>query len=69
MSAEERLLAERLAVFPAGADVVTATAICADDRLPADAVDRILLALVEKSLLQAARRRGPAPFPDAGDHP
>ena len=32
---EERLLAERLAVFAAGATVEAATAVCADDRLDA----------------------------------
>jgi len=47
----ERLLAERLAVFPAGATVESATAVCADDRLPAADVSDLLLALVDKSLL------------------
>ncbi|WP_375422812.1 BTAD domain-containing putative transcriptional regulator [uncultured Friedmanniella sp.] len=52
LSPEERLLAERLAVFPAGADVGAAQAVCGDDRLDAAAVDDLLLALVDKSLLQ-----------------
>jgi len=47
----ERLLAERLAVFPAGATVESATAVCADDRLPRAEVSDLLLALVDKSLL------------------
>lgn len=51
LSPAERLLAERLSVFPAGTDVESAVAVCADARLPADEVDALLLALVEKSLL------------------
>ncbi|WP_420123240.1 BTAD domain-containing putative transcriptional regulator [Nakamurella sp.] len=51
LDADERLLAERLAVFPAGATVAAATAVCADDRLPAGAVGDLVLALVDKSLL------------------
>jgi hypothetical protein len=51
LSPAERLLAERLSVFPAGTDVEAATAVCADARLPAAEVDALLLALVEKSLL------------------
>ncbi|MBB3326170.1 BTAD domain-containing putative transcriptional regulator [Microlunatus antarcticus] len=58
LSPAERLLAERLAVFPAGTDVETAVAVCADDRLPADEVDALLLALVEKSLLRATEADG-----------
>lgn len=50
----QRLLAERLAVFPAGATVETATAVCADDRLPADAISDGLTSLVDKSLLQSS---------------
>ena len=45
------MLAERLAVFPAGATVESAVAVCADDRLPAADVSDLLLALVDKSLL------------------
>ena len=48
----ERLLAERLAVFPAGCDAASATEICADDRIPAGVVEQLLAALVDKSLLQ-----------------
>ena len=47
----ERLLAERLAVFPAGATVHSATAVCGDDRLPADEIGDLLLSLVDRSLL------------------
>ena len=48
---DERLLAERLAVFPSGTTVAAATAVCADARLPAGAVGDLMLALVDKSLL------------------
>lgn len=47
---QERTLAQRLAVFPAGATADSARAVCAD---VAD-VDAILDALVDKSLLQVA---------------
>ncbi|HEY9294697.1 MAG TPA: BTAD domain-containing putative transcriptional regulator [Microlunatus sp.] len=48
----ERLLTTRLAVFPAGAGIDTATSICADDQLPTEAVSDLLIALADKSLLQ-----------------
>ncbi|WP_395728601.1 BTAD domain-containing putative transcriptional regulator [Nakamurella sp.] len=48
---DERLLAERLAVFPAGANLDAATEVCADARLPADDVGDLVLSLVDKSLL------------------
>ena len=51
LAPDERLLAERLAVFPAGATVDTAVAICGDDLLPAADIGDLLLALVDKSLL------------------
>lgn len=51
LAPDERLLAERLAVFPAGATVDTAMAICSDDLLPASDIGDLLLALVDKSLL------------------
>lgn len=51
LAPDERLLAERLSVFPAGATVETAAAVCADDLLPAASVGDLLLALVDKSLL------------------
>ena len=52
LSPDERLLAERLSVFPVGATEVAAEAVCGDDRLPAEAVGGLLLSLVDKSLLQ-----------------
>ena len=48
----ERLLAERFAVFPAGATHAAVAAVCADRELPADDVDVLLSSLVDKSLLQ-----------------
>ena len=57
LSGPERVLAERLSVFPAGATVATATAVCADDdgAGPAAAqVPDLLDSLVDKSLLQVS---------------
>jgi predicted ATPase/DNA-binding SARP family transcriptional activator len=50
----ERLLAERLAVFPAGATVRSATAVCSDEQVPAGDIADLLASLVDKSLLQLA---------------
>ncbi|MEO9237305.1 MAG: AfsR/SARP family transcriptional regulator, partial [Jatrophihabitantaceae bacterium] len=50
----ERLLAERLAIFPSGASVDSAVAVCAGDQLPAIEVPELLSALVDKSLLQVS---------------
>jgi predicted ATPase len=52
LTGPERLLAERLAVFPGGATEETATAICADELLSAQDIGDLLIALTEKSLLQ-----------------
>lgn len=58
---DERLLAERLAVFPAGATEAAAVQVCADDSAASDAdrhmlapgdVPAALMGLVDKSLLQ-----------------
>ncbi len=51
---DERLLAERVAVFPAGVTVASATAVCGDMQLPVDAVPDLLADLLDKSLLQLA---------------
>ena len=51
---EERLLAERLAIFPSGASVDSAQSICADDRLPTADILELLIALVDKSLLKTS---------------
>jgi predicted ATPase/DNA-binding SARP family transcriptional activator len=48
----ERALAERLAVFPAGATTASATAVCADESVPVLDVADLLASLVDKSLLQ-----------------
>ncbi|HVV29985.1 MAG TPA: BTAD domain-containing putative transcriptional regulator [Mycobacteriales bacterium] len=51
LTEQERVLAERLAVFPAGATLESAIAVCADELLPAGAVADLLAALVDRSLL------------------
>lgn len=50
----ERALAERLAVFPSGATVESATAVCAGGPVEPDAVPELLGSLVDKSLLRRA---------------
>jgi predicted ATPase len=50
---DERLLLHRLAIFAGGFDLASAEAVCAGDRLAADAVADILARLVEKSLVIA----------------
>ncbi len=52
LSDTERLLFERLAIFPAGATAASAVHVCGDERLPAADIPDLLLALVDKSLLQ-----------------
>jgi predicted ATPase/DNA-binding SARP family transcriptional activator len=51
----ERLLAERLAVFPSGATARAAEAVCADDRLDAGDVSPLLDSLVDKSIVTVSR--------------
>jgi predicted ATPase/DNA-binding SARP family transcriptional activator len=52
LSDPERLLLERVAVFPAGATPESAAAVCAGDGVEADDVLDLLAQLVDKSLLQ-----------------
>ncbi|HEY7278439.1 MAG TPA: BTAD domain-containing putative transcriptional regulator [Trebonia sp.] len=57
LSSDERLLAERFSVFPAGATPASVAAVCtdeggADGELPAGEADELLSSLVDKSLLQ-----------------
>ena len=52
----ERILARRLSVFPAGATVESAAAVCADERLPEQDVVYVLSSLVEKSLAEVSER-------------
>ena len=52
LTSTERLLAERLSVFPAGATEDAATVICADRLVPARLIPEQLMSLVDKSLLQ-----------------
>ncbi len=54
LTPEERLLAERLSVFPAGASVASARAVCAGAGLDPGLIADLLSALVDKSLLQVA---------------
>ncbi len=51
LAPSEWLLAERLAVFPAGATTASAAAVCADDRVRRADIPDLLAALVDKSLL------------------
>lgn len=51
LTADERLLAERFAVFPAGANPSAVITVCADERLPAHDIPDLVLSLVDKSLL------------------
>ncbi|WP_280183158.1 BTAD domain-containing putative transcriptional regulator [Nocardia cyriacigeorgica] len=48
----ERILARRLAVFPAGATLAALESVCADSILPAEDVLAVVRALVEKSMVQ-----------------
>ena len=58
LTPDERLLAERLAVFPAGSTTESATAVCADERLDAADVPTLLGSLVDKSLLTVDESHG-----------
>ncbi len=52
---DEQRVFERLSVFAGGCDMATAKAVCADENLPADDLDDLIHALVEKSLVVAHR--------------
>ncbi|WP_322763226.1 AfsR/SARP family transcriptional regulator, partial [Frankia sp. Cr2] len=54
LSGPERLLVERLAVFPAGTTVGSAAAVCSGDGVHADDVGDLVASLIDKSLLQPA---------------
>ncbi len=54
----ERLLAERLAIFPAGTTATVAGRVCGDGALDPREIPDLLLALVDKSLLQASSGAG-----------
>ena len=58
LTGAERLLAERLAIFPAGTTASVAAQVCADEALDAAEVPDLLLALVDKSLLQVVSGSG-----------
>jgi predicted ATPase/DNA-binding SARP family transcriptional activator len=53
LDSPERVLARRLSVFPAGADVSAIEAVCADAALPGADVLYVLGSLVEKSIVDA----------------
>ncbi|GAA2014793.1 winged helix-turn-helix domain-containing protein [Nakamurella flavida] len=55
---DEALLAERLAVFPAGATVDAAVAVCAGGRLSAADIGDLLVSLADKSLLETTNGGG-----------
>ncbi|THD02141.1 hypothetical protein B1810_16890 [Panacagrimonas perspica] len=63
LSASERLLFDRLAVFADGWDLAAAEAVCAGDGLPVEDMADLLTALVDKSLV--TYRLG---FPASDDH-
>ncbi|HEX8006817.1 MAG TPA: BTAD domain-containing putative transcriptional regulator, partial [Trebonia sp.] len=58
LSGPERVLARRLAIFPAGAALAAAEQVCADDLLPRSAILPALSGLVSKSILTAAEEPG-----------
>ena len=58
LSDSERLLFQRLSIFPASFSLESAEAICSGDGLPPSAILELLSELVDKSLLEAF----PAPF-------
>jgi predicted ATPase/DNA-binding SARP family transcriptional activator len=58
LTPDERLLAERLAVFPAGSTTASATEVCGDARLSADEIPTLLGSLVDKSLLTVDESAG-----------
>lgn len=58
LTAHERLLADRLAVFAGTFSPADVRAVCADEQLPAEDVDSLLDSLVDKSLLQATALTG-----------
>jgi predicted ATPase/DNA-binding SARP family transcriptional activator len=59
LTEDERLVARRVAVFPAGVTPESAAAVCADDRLDAHAVLDLLASLVDRSLLVLVDRDAP----------
>ncbi len=59
LTEDERLVARRVAVFPAGVTPESAAAVCADDGLDAAAVLDLLASLVDRSLLVLVDRGVP----------
>ncbi|MEY2420712.1 MAG: hypothetical protein QOI95_779 [Acidimicrobiaceae bacterium] len=52
---DQRRVFERLSAFPGGCTLGTAEAVCADDEIPAEDMEDIIEALVDKSLVIAQR--------------
>ncbi|MEU0567620.1 BTAD domain-containing putative transcriptional regulator, partial [Nonomuraea sp. NPDC005983] len=52
LTEQERVLARRLSVFPAGAGAAAVEAVCSDEALPAEDTIYVLGSLVEKSLVE-----------------
>ncbi|MBN6042086.1 BTAD domain-containing putative transcriptional regulator [Amycolatopsis sp. 195334CR] len=57
LTAPERTLARRLAVFPTGAGANAVESVCADERLPAEDVAYLLGSLVDKSIVDVSGDR------------
>jgi predicted ATPase/DNA-binding CsgD family transcriptional regulator len=62
LDAADRTLLARVSVFAGGFPLEAAEAVCADVRLPAEAVLESLSRLVDKSLVTADTHRGPARY-------
>jgi predicted ATPase len=63
LTADEQVLARRLAVFPAGATLAMAEQVCADELLPAEQVLPALSGLVDKSIIAAGQSADAVPGP------
>jgi predicted ATPase/DNA-binding XRE family transcriptional regulator len=62
LSAQARLLFERLAVFPGGFTLETAEAVCADDRLPRGDIFELLSSLIAQSMVNVDFEHGDARY-------
>lgn len=62
LSAQARLLFERLAIFPGGFTLETAEAVCADDRLPPGDIFELLSSLIAQSMVHVDFEHGDARY-------
>lgn len=62
LSSQARLLFDRIAIFVGGFTLETATAVCSDERLPAEDVLEILSSLITQSLVMVDFARGDARY-------